>query len=172
MVLEEMPDNVSFSATTKTLSLKVTKAAMTGKVTIAQVYGKFLEKLKWAYDFEKTIESKMPNMFQHHLELGKTLDKLPNDEQWSHNNRIIRSTNSFNLLYRMLVTYKSTKNKSIRNNRGKILGNLLTLDDVEMWETHWDKHIYSVTDLIKWYNDTIKPIEAILIDPEAAGEIE
>lgn len=72
----------------------------------------------------------------------------------------------------MLVTYKSTKNKSIRNSRGKILGNLLTLDDVEMWETHWDKNIYSVTDLITWYNDTIKPIEAILIDPDTTGEIE
>ena len=174
-VLDEMPESVSLSATTKTLSIKVSKASMTGRYTVENMHEKFLEKLTWAYSFENMIKQRMPNMFNHHVELvamNVENKDASNDEQWEIRNKLIRTVSSFNLLFRIYATYKTSKSPKIRNKREAVLKSLLALDDIEMWEGHYSKNIYSANDLIKWYNKNIEPIEAILIDPDSVGEIE
>lgn len=174
-VLGEMPESVSFSATTKTLSIKVSKATMTGRYTVSEMQMRFQEKLTWAYAFERIIEKRMPKMFNRHVELS-TVDmedeNISDQERWELGIKLNRTVSSFNLLFRIYVTYKSSKSPKVRNKRESVLKALLSLDDIEMWEKHYDEHIYSANELIEWYNKNIEPLEAILIDPDSVGEIE
>lgn len=172
-VLGEMPESVSFGSITKTLSIKVTKATMTGRYTVEEMQEKFLEKLEWAYTFERMIEERMPKMFNYHAKLtAKNLEIISDESRYEIRHKLIRTVSSFNLLFRIYVTYKSSKSPRVRNKRETVLKALLALDDIEMWESHYGKNIYSANDLIKWYNKNIEPIEAILIDPDSVGEIE
>jgi hypothetical protein len=148
---------------------------MTGRYSIENMQEKFLEKLTWAYRFENMIETRMPKMFNHHTKLAAIYAKaedMPDDERWGISHKLTRTVSSFNLLFRIYVTYKSSKSPKVRNKREAALKALLALDDIEMWEKHYSEHIYSASDLLKWYSKNIAPIEAILVDPDSVGEIE
>lgn len=170
-VLEELPSNVSFTATTKTLGIKVTKATMTGRYTISDMQIKFLEKLTWAYAFEKTIERNMPRICKYYRGL-KDAPEIEGTGGCKMRNSIMRWEKGFNLFFKVFVQYKSAKKQKVKDEKKAFLTALLSLDDVELWEKQHTEHVYNVKDLIMWYNEHIDPFAAILIDPDIAGEIE
>lgn len=170
-VLDEMPGNLSFSVTTKTLSIKVTKATMTGRYTVNDMHCKFLEKLTWAYAFEKTIERNMPGICNYYHGL-KDAPEIEGTGGWKMRNSIMRWEKGFNLFFKVFVQYKSAKKQKVKDEKKAFLTALLSLDDVELWEKQHTENVYNVKDLIMWYNEHIDPFSAILINPDIAGEIE
>lgn len=170
-VLGEMPGNVSFSATTKTLHIKVTKASMTGKHTVDAMNEKFLEKLTWAYYFEKTIERNMPKLCENYQRI-KDIPEDDDENSWKRRVLITRWEKIFNLFFKVFVQYKSAKKQTLKDKKRAFLTALLSLDDIELWDSQDKENIYNVSDLITWYNKHIDPFAAILIDPDIVGDFE
>lgn len=170
-VLAELPRNVSFSASTKTLNIKVIKASITGKYTVDDMQARFLEKLTWAYYFENIIIRNMPKVCKNYQEIIAIPDDS-DDYPWERQALITRWEKIFNLFFKVFTQYKTAKKQSCKDQKRAFLTALLSLDDVELWEIKHPDNIYSVPDLIKWYNKHIDPFAAILIDPDIAGDFE
>lgn len=170
-VLAELPKNISLSATTKTLNIKVTKASITGNYTIDDMQAVFLEKLTWAYYFENIIIRNMPKVCKNYQEIIDTRYD-GDDDSWKRQALIFRWGKIFNLFFKVFTQYKTAKKQSCKDEKRAFLTALLSLDDVELWEIKHPDNIYSVPDLIKWYNKHIDPFAAILIDPDIVGDFE
>lgn len=172
-ILGGKPGEVHFTAVTETLAIKVSRSSITGKLTYTQVFNAFLNKLKRAQEFEELVQKHLPKLCNEYQTV-KNLDKstLEDSDRWNHTGIITSWQRIFNLMFKVFLQFKNAKTKPERNRKHALLVALLSLDDVELWEKQHRKPIYSVKELIVWYNEHIDPFAAILIDPELTVEVE